>query len=62
MTNKRIVWKNADGSIAVTVPAPKGRRSGESEKDWIERVAAKAMPEGATRMPDTVAENLPARS
>ena len=42
MTNKRLIWKKPDGSICITIPAPKGRREGESEADWIERVRARA--------------------
>lgn len=61
MTNKRIIWKKADGSIAVTIPAPNGRHKDEKESDWIERVALKAKPEGAVRCADCKAEDLPKR-
>ena len=61
MTNHRIVWKNTDGTIAVTIPAPKGRRKDEKESDWFERVALKAQPSGSTRLPDCMAETLPKR-
>lgn len=61
MTNKKIVWKLANGEIAVTTPAPKGRREGESELDWFERVAYKTKPEGAIRCDDCLASELPSR-
>ena len=61
MTNKRIIWEQPDGSIAITIPAPKGRRVNEVEEDWIERVAVKAKPSGAIRHPDCNSEDLPKR-
>lgn len=61
MTNHRIVWKNTDETIAVTIPAPNGRRKDETEKDWFERVALKAHPAGAVRCSDCKAEDLPKR-
>ena len=61
MTNHRIVWKMPNGEIEVTTPAPKGRRENEKHEDWIERVAIKAKPKGATRMKDCMAEDLPSR-
>ena len=36
------VYERADGTVAVVHPAPKSRRTGESEKDWYARVMAKA--------------------
>lgn len=61
MTNKRIIWKQTDGSVAVTIPAPNGRREGEKEEDWISRIATKAKPNGSTRCADCNAEDLPKR-
>jgi len=54
MTNKRIIWKMPDGSIVVTTPAPKCKRS-------FEEIAEKSKPEGAIRMPDCNVEDLPSR-
>ena len=42
---KRIIYRE-DGGVSVIVPAPKSRRKDESEVDWLERVFAKATPEG----------------
>jgi len=42
---KRILY-NTDGTIAVIHPAPKSRRSDETEKQWLKRVFDKATPEG----------------
>ncbi|KKN18381.1 hypothetical protein LCGC14_0956320 [marine sediment metagenome] len=61
MKDRKIIWKMADGEVIVTTPAPKGRREGEPELDWIERVALKCKPDGATRMPDMEAKDLPSR-
>lgn len=64
MTEKRIVWKKADGAIAVTVPAPKGQRSDETEQQWLDRVAAKVFvgdAELSERLPDALASVLPGR-
>ena len=36
-------------------------RIGEPEYDWIERVALKTKPEGAIRLPDMDAKDLPTR-
>ena len=52
MIDKKIVWKMPDGTIAVTTLA--------KEIDF-EKGAAKCKPEGATRMPDMEAKDLPSR-
>lgn len=44
--NKRIVFTRADGCVSIVVPAPKARRAGESEEDFLSRVAARAVPAG----------------
>lgn len=62
MTDKRIIWEMPDGAIQVTIPAPKGRRSGEGETDWFDRVAAKAKPDGAIRLVDHDISELPTRT
>ena len=43
---RRIIYRE-DGGVSVVIPAPKSRREDESEVDWLERVFAKATPEGA---------------
>ena len=49
-----IIWQDLDGHIHAEVPAPKGRREGESEIAWVERVAKKTeaihLAEGRTRL------------
>lgn len=64
MTDIRIILKRPSGEISVVLPVTKGRRKGEGEKDWIERVAAKVMidrPEGTIRLPDCLCTELPSR-
>lgn len=43
MTTKRILVTRPDGGLSVFTPAPGGQRPGESEADWLARVAAKAV-------------------
>jgi hypothetical protein len=43
---KRIIYRE-DGGVSVIYPAPKSRRKDETETEWLERVFAKATPEGA---------------
>lgn len=66
MTEKRIVWQNSGGSISITVPMENVRAKGESEQEWLERIAAsakEAIPSltGAQRLPDCLAPELPDR-
>jgi hypothetical protein len=44
--NKRILYTNADGGVSVIVPAPDAQLEGETENDFLARVAAGAVPEG----------------
>ena len=70
MSEMRIVWERPDGSIAVTVAAPESRRSGESDADWIERVAevtktkigsAGDVLENVRRLPNRSKDELPSK-
>lgn len=42
-----IIFKRPDGGVSVVHPAPQGRHDGEGEQEWLARVAARAVPEGA---------------
>lgn len=54
----RILWQMPGGVIAVTVPcAP--MQDGESETAYLDRIAAKAKPEGAVRLPNIDTADLP---
>jgi hypothetical protein len=44
--NKRILYTNPEGGVSVIVPAPDAQLEGETEGDFIARVAAGAVPEG----------------
>jgi hypothetical protein len=44
--NKRILYTNAEGGLSVVIPAPADQRPGESEADFLARVALLAVPEG----------------
>jgi hypothetical protein len=46
--NKRILYTNAEGGLSVIIPAPADQRPGESEADFIARVAAQAVPDGTS--------------
>lgn len=64
MTEKRMVWQRADGTLAILIPAPNGRREGESEEQWLTRITARAMANdtglaAAMRLPDTTSAELP---
>ncbi len=41
MTDKRILCVRPDGGVSVMIPAPKGRREGEGEIEWITRISLK---------------------
>jgi len=60
MTDQRIVYTNDKGQVCVVCPAPKARRAGETEEDFVARIAAKDVPAGKTFqiMPKTA---LPSR-
>jgi hypothetical protein len=45
--NKRILYTNTAGGLSVIIPAPADQRPGESEADFLARVAAQAVPDGA---------------
>lgn len=61
MTTRRIIYDTPDGGVAVIIPAPDGRRVGESLADWLTRVAAKVVPPGATGVRVIEAADLPPR-
>lgn len=45
---KRIVYTRPDGGVSIVVPAPKARRKGESEAEFMARLRAKVVPADAT--------------
>jgi len=45
MDKVRVIYK-PDGSVGIIHPAPKSRRKGETEKEWLKRVFDKATPKG----------------
>ncbi|MDH4225605.1 MAG: phage tail assembly chaperone [Deltaproteobacteria bacterium] len=60
MFNKRIVWKNPDGSLAITCPVADSRCREESETAWLERVASLVKPHPlAIRLEDRSPDELP---
>lgn len=49
-----LLWTNPDGYLCVVVPAPAGQLPGESQADWLARVAATSIPAGTSyRTADT---------
>jgi hypothetical protein len=53
---KRLLF-NPSGNVGIVDPALASRKKGEAESDWLERVFAKATPEGVGYQ-DTEDENL----
>lgn len=47
---KVIVWQNPDGSLAITVPCLPPNE-GETETEWLDRIAAKSVVPGAIKLP-----------
>lgn len=45
MEKVRVIYK-PDGAVAIVHPAPKSKRSDETEDEWLERVFSKATPDG----------------
>lgn len=43
MSKVRVVY-NKDNTVSIIHPAPKSRRDGESESEWLDRVFTKATP------------------
>lgn len=54
---RRILY-NEDGTVSVIHPAPKSKRSGETEQQWLKRVFDKATPSGIN-YEDVPKENIP---
>jgi hypothetical protein len=55
---KRIIWQMPDGSISITVPCSPVRE-GESEQEYLDRVASRCKPVGATRIADVEKSEIP---
>ena len=58
MSNKRIIFEMPDGSIAITVPASPLRKD-ETEAEYLDRIAVKARPNGATQVGIIDKDELP---
>jgi len=58
---KVIMWKKPDGTLSMVHPAPNGQGQGESESDWLDRVAAKSKPDPAATRTDIEKTDLPSR-
>lgn len=60
---KCIIWRQADGSIAVSIPSENDRRKGETVQDQLDRFAARLVSDGValgwTRLADADADSLP---
>lgn len=48
MSDKRIIFENVDGSLAIVIPVAPARE-GELETLWLNRIAAESKPQGATQ-------------
>lgn len=44
--NKRILYTNSQGGLSVIIPAPDAQLHGESEADFLARLAAQVVPAG----------------
>ena len=53
MGYKSRVYYLANNELSIVIPAPKSKRIGESEQDWLERVYAKAVSESQKRLDAT---------
>lgn len=47
---KCIVYTRPDGGTSVTVPAPRARKEGETDDEFVERIRQKDVPRGATNV------------
>lgn len=45
--NKRLIYTNADGGVSIVVPNPHAQRDGESDADFLARLAAREIANGA---------------
>ncbi len=67
MTTRRFPFRRTDDGISVIIPAPKSKREGEGERDWLDRVVGKTVAEHHKRgefaemLPECDAADLPSR-
>lgn len=57
--NKVIVWQKPDGSIAITYPVYSTQLPGETEDDFLDRIATQAQEVGYIRKPNVQEASLP---